>query len=84
MKRYTASELRARLSEVLDAAERGEDVVIERGGTRFALQVHHRSRPTRARRVPLFEIVDSAEAEGRWTWAWSARGLTFKRRARER
>jgi antitoxin (DNA-binding transcriptional repressor) of toxin-antitoxin stability system len=84
MKRYTASGLRARLSEVLDAAERGEEVLIERRGTRFALHAHRPGRAVRTHRVPLFDIVDPAVADGRWTWAWSARGLTFKRRNKQR
>lgn len=84
MKRYSSSELRSRLAEVLDAAERGESVVIERRGKRFALRAERGRRRTPPSRGPLVDIVDPAVAEGQWTWALSPAGLTFKRRSRKR
>ena len=76
-----SSELRRRLAEVLDAAERGEAVVIERRGTRFVLQAERVQPRTRgARRRPFIEVLDPAIADGRWTWSWSSRGLTFSGR----
>jgi prevent-host-death family protein len=39
MKRYSASQARARLAEVLDAAQRGMPVVIERRGVRYVVRV---------------------------------------------
>jgi antitoxin (DNA-binding transcriptional repressor) of toxin-antitoxin stability system len=84
VKRYTSSELRVRLAEVLDAAERGEPVVIERRSTRFVLRAEPvRPRIRRARR-PFIEIVDPAVADGQWTWGWSSGGLTFRARPRRR
>jgi antitoxin (DNA-binding transcriptional repressor) of toxin-antitoxin stability system len=84
VKRYTSSELRSRLAEMLDAAEGGEPVVIERRGTRFVL----RAEPVRPRarrwRRPLIEILDPAVADGQWTWGWSSNGLTFNGRSRRR
>jgi antitoxin (DNA-binding transcriptional repressor) of toxin-antitoxin stability system len=80
VKRYTSSQLRSRLSEVLDAAERGESVVVERRGARFRL-IADRGSAAIARpkpRRPLFEIVDPAVAAGQWTWNWSPRGLRFR------
>jgi antitoxin (DNA-binding transcriptional repressor) of toxin-antitoxin stability system len=82
MKRYTAAEARARLSDVLDAAERGEAVVVERRGTRFSIRAEKASdrRPTH-RRQPLFEWVDPAIEAGQWTWDYvPGRGLTFTSR----
>ena len=74
MKRYTAAEARARLSDVLNDAEAGAAVVIERRGVRFRLarelQTPKRVKPKRA---PLFDILDPAVERGQWTWT-SARG----------
>ncbi len=78
MRRYTASALRSRLSEVLDAAERGEAVIVERRGTRFSLRAERAGDARRRSRPPLFEILDPAVAGGQWTWTWSPRGLRFK------
>jgi antitoxin (DNA-binding transcriptional repressor) of toxin-antitoxin stability system len=84
MKRYTSSQLRSRLSEVLDAAERGEAVIVERRGTRFTLRAEgaHGARPRRRR--SLIEWMDPAVAAGQWTWASSPRGLKFKSRLKKR
>ena len=65
MKRYTSSQVRERLSDVLDAAERGEEVVIERRGARFFLRVEGSDRPAARRRGrPAIEILDPAVAKG--------------------
>ena len=80
MKRYTSSQLRSRLSEILDAVERGEPVIVERRGTRFRL-IADRDRDAGAKAKPnrpLFEIIDPAVAAGQWTWDWSPRGLRFR------
>jgi len=37
MKRYTTAQARKQFAELLDAAERGQDVVIERRGVLFVL-----------------------------------------------
>lgn len=82
VKRYTSSQVRQRLATVLDAAERGEHVVIERRGIRFALRAERPARPTRERRRPVIEIVDPAVAAGVWTWTWQPTGLSFTSRRR--
>ena len=82
MKRYTSSQVRERLSSVLDAAERGEPVVIERRGVRFALRAEGVARPTRRPRRPVIDILDPAVAEGAWTWTWRSGGLAFTKRPR--
>ena len=83
MKRYTSSQVRERLSDVLDAAERGEEVVIERRGARFFLRVEGSDRPAARRRGrPAIEILDPAVAKGEWTWAWKPTGLAFTKRPR--
>jgi len=77
MKRYTAGQARQRFSELLDAAERGQPIVVERRGVRFVVQAQ-RARSGRARRRrSLIEYLDPAVAAGEWTWKWSAGGLRF-------
>jgi hypothetical protein len=78
MKRYTAAIARQQFSHVLDAAERGEAVVIERRGVRFRVQTEERSASKRAPApAPLIEFVDPAVATGQWTWDWGPEGLRF-------
>jgi antitoxin (DNA-binding transcriptional repressor) of toxin-antitoxin stability system len=84
MRRYTAAQARQRFAELLDAAERGDAVVVERRGIRFRLRAE-RGRPRRAgRRTPLIEHVDPAVARGDWTWRGDADGLRFVPRPRRR
>ena len=78
MKRYTTSELRARLSEVFDAAERGEPIVVERRGARFRIEVERANEKPADRRRSLIAWMDPAVAEGRWTWTGSPGRLRFK------
>ena len=84
MKRYTTAEARKRFAKLLDAAERGHPVVIERRGVRFSVQAqpHHATRSSR--RKSIIEHLDPAVAAGQWTWAWNADGLQFKARRRAR
>jgi len=84
MKRYTTAQARKQFAELLDAAERGQDVVIERRGVLFVLHAgpSRRSRPRR--RVPLIEWVDPVIMEGQWTWRWDRKGLRFAPRGRRR
>lgn len=74
-KRYNISQIRMRLAEALDSAERGESVIVERRGVRFTIAAA-RIEPRRPRR-PLIEICDPDVAAGRWTWAEGPGGLTF-------
>jgi antitoxin (DNA-binding transcriptional repressor) of toxin-antitoxin stability system len=75
MKRYTVAQARMRIAEVLDSAERGESVVIERQGIRFQVLA---SKPKPARkRAALLEILDPSVAAGNWTWTEGPGGWTF-------
>lgn len=76
MKRYSASQARQHLSDLLDAAERGEAVVIERGERRFVVKTERRARP---KKVPpsRVEWMDPAVEAGQWTWQTGPRGLEF-------
>jgi hypothetical protein len=82
MKGFTVAEARARFSDLLDQAERGETVVIERHGVRFSLKPDVPERPGRS--APFFEWVDPAVLSGEWTWTSAKKGLTFRpRRSRK-
>jgi antitoxin (DNA-binding transcriptional repressor) of toxin-antitoxin stability system len=77
MQRFTVSEARARFGDVLDAAEQGREVVIERRGVRFLVQAE--TRPARAtKRASLIEHLDPAVEAGDWTWEHRGDGLRFK------
>lgn len=83
MKHMKVAEARARFGEVLDQAENGAEVVIERRGVRFRVTAEA---PPIARRTPpiLFEAVDQAVLDGQWTWQAGASGLTFSPRRKRR
>jgi antitoxin (DNA-binding transcriptional repressor) of toxin-antitoxin stability system len=82
MKRYTSSQVRERLADVLDAAERGEEVVVERRGVRYVIRAERARRSARNARQPMIEILDPAVAAGAWTWTLKSAGLTFSSRRR--
>jgi prevent-host-death family protein len=74
VKRYSAANARQHLSDVLDEAEAGEAVVIERRGVRFTVVAQLRKKkPLRHRR--LFDWVDPLILSGNWTWAWTPEGV---------
>ena len=79
MKHMKVAEARARFGEVLDDAEKGAEVVIERRGVRFRVIAEG---PRRARSVApaLFEAVDPGVLDGQWTWQAGPSGLTFSAR----
>jgi antitoxin (DNA-binding transcriptional repressor) of toxin-antitoxin stability system len=79
MKRYTAAKARAHLASLLDAAEGGEVVAIERRGVRFTLRSEKRPRKA-AKRAARLEVVDRRVLVGEWTWSSGARGLRFRRK----
>jgi prevent-host-death family protein len=83
MKRFTAATAKRRFSLLLDAAERGESVIIERRGVRFRVQPERQTTSKNARRKPVIEIVDPAIAKGVWQWQWRADGLRFSKNVRE-
>ena len=82
MKRFTAAQARQHLSALLDAAERGERVVIERGVVRFGVTAERRV--GRRRHQPRVSFVDPAVEAGEWTWGWARGGLGFVPRRRPR
>ena len=78
MKRYTAAKARQQFSLLLDTAERGESVVIERRGVRFRIRAERQSAlKALPSRPPLIEFVDPAVTAGRWSWDWEPEGLRF-------
>lgn len=81
MKHYKVSEARARFGDLLDEAERGDAVVIERHGVRFTLSAEAQAaRP--AAGGQLFASVDPDVLSGQWTWVPTTRGLRFRARRR--
>jgi hypothetical protein len=76
MKRFSAAQARQHLSALLDAAEKGERVVIERRGVRFGVRAEP-PRRSASRPPPVVEILDPAVVDGRWTWRLGRGGLVF-------
>lgn len=83
MKRYSTAKARAELSTLLDAAEDGEVIVIERRGVRFSLRSEGEKKPRRKRRSRI-EHVDPLILEGEWTWSMGAGGVRLRRKTRRR
>ena len=81
MKGFQVAEARARFGEILDEAERGVPVFIERRGVRFRILAEPAVPATRSEGNP-FEYVDPSVADGQWTWKGGPRGLTFSRKKR--
>ena len=80
---YSVSRARAHLADLLDAAEKGERVVIERRGVRHALTVEEPvAKWTSAR--PRLEIVDEDVEAGTWGWTWQEGGVRFRGTRRKR
>lgn len=77
MKRYTVSQARMRISEVLDSAERGEAVFIDRQGVRFEVTLAKSKGKATKKRTPVLKILDRAVEAGDWTWSHGPDGLTF-------
>jgi antitoxin (DNA-binding transcriptional repressor) of toxin-antitoxin stability system len=78
------AEARARFGEILDAAEKGQPVVIERRGVRFRLVAEPAERAG-TRDAAMFDFVDPAVLTGQWTWrANVARGMQFAPRRKRR
>jgi hypothetical protein len=78
-RRRHAATARQHFSGLLDAAERGDRVVIERRGVQFELGVR-RPPPARARRTSLVEAMDCAVERGAWTWRADGNALVFEAR----
>ena len=82
-RRYTVATARARLADVLDEAERGRPVTIERRGVRFDVVARHPAARAHARRS-VIEYVDPTILDGTWTWAFGRTGLKLETRRRKR
>jgi len=83
MKRFTTATAKQRFSLLLDAAERGESVIIERRGVRFRVQPERQATSKKTRRKPIIEIIDPAVAKGVWQWEWKPDELRFSKNIRE-
>ncbi len=76
MPRYTATDARRQLFNLLDAAEQGQEIILERRGKRFKLILE----PQKAQnnKNPVVFMDESLEL-GEWTWANDSEGqLEFK------
>jgi hypothetical protein len=82
MKGFTVAEARARFGDLLDQAEQGESVLIERRGVRYVLKAEASQPPPPSGK--FFEWLDPAVEAGEWTWDLARSGARFKaRRARK-
>jgi antitoxin (DNA-binding transcriptional repressor) of toxin-antitoxin stability system len=77
MKRYGVAQARIHFSHLLDAAEAGDAVVIERRGTRFRLKPERRAKQRTTPPRSIIEYIDPAVMKGQWTWEWDTGGLRF-------
>lgn len=80
MKRYSVADARERLADVLDSAERGTPVVIERRGVRYILRAEPVAPRSRRRRRSVIETVDDAVELGQWQWRGTSTGVRFDTR----
>ena len=80
MKGFTVAEARARFGDLLDEAEQGKAVIIERHGVRFVLRAEPAAQV--ARWTPVLEWIDPAVESGEWSWSVSSKGTRFKPRRR--
>ncbi|HEX6972896.1 MAG TPA: type II toxin-antitoxin system prevent-host-death family antitoxin [Vicinamibacterales bacterium] len=83
MKAMKVAEARARFGELLDAAEQGHEVVIERKGVWFRLLAES-TEGAASPKTALFDFVDSAVMNGQWTWKPGKTGLAFAARRKKR
>jgi hypothetical protein len=83
LKRFSAAQARQQFSEVLDCAEKGEAVVVERRGVRFRLHLEKANRRSE-HRAPVVELLDPAVVSGNWTWKWGPKAVRFSARKKRR
>lgn len=84
MKGFRVAEARAQFGDLLDQAEQGEPVYIERRGVRFRLSVEPSEQAPAGQRGAFFTAVDPDVMSGEWTWTSGRKGLAFKPRRRGR
>ena len=78
MKGFTVGEARARFGDLLDQAEQGDAVVIERHGVRFVLRAEPATVTFPAGK--FFDWLDPAVEAGEWSWDLAKTGLKFNAR----
>jgi hypothetical protein len=79
MKGYRVAEARARFGELLDEAEEGETIFIERHGVRFTLRAEGSpSKGSKKKPVNTIKWAHPAVEAGQWTWEYGPKGLVFK------
>ena len=83
MKHLKVAEARARFGEILDEAEKGATVIIERRDVRFRL-VAEPQRPSDGSKAALFDFVDPAVMTGQWSWKTGSKGVAFAPRRKRR
>ena len=80
MVRFTVTEARKQLFRLLDSAEKGEEVILERKGTRFRLILDPGPKSGDCS-VALLDVTDEDVLSGEWTWTSGAEGqLQFQAR----
>jgi antitoxin (DNA-binding transcriptional repressor) of toxin-antitoxin stability system len=79
MKKYSVSMVRERLSEALDAADRGQPVLIERRGVTYELSVRQ-APPRRKKATRQIDILDRSIVDGNWNWEWDKGDLQLRTR----
>ena len=85
MKRFTVAEARARFGDMLDEADEGETVIIERRGVQYTVKTLPARAKKTTRNTRYFDWVDPAVMDGQWTWTLTKKGLRFTpRRPRKR
>jgi prevent-host-death family protein len=83
MTHMKVAEARARFGEILDEAEKGTPIIIERRGVLFRVVAEADDAAPAATRA-LFDFVDPSVMSGQWTWKAGAKGLAFSRRRKRR
>ena len=83
MKYLKVAEARAQFGDILDLAEAGDPVVIERRGVRFRVVVDA-APATAAPAAAGFAFVDDAVLGGEWSWQPARHGVRFKARRKAR
>jgi hypothetical protein len=76
MKGYRVSEARARFGELLDEAEAGDVVFIQRHGVTFSLRAEDAA-SKRSEPVSTITWAHPAVEAGQWTWEEGPHGLEF-------
>ncbi|HXG88937.1 MAG TPA: type II toxin-antitoxin system prevent-host-death family antitoxin [Vicinamibacterales bacterium] len=74
---FRVAEARAQFGQLLDRAEQGDPVFIERHGVRFVLRAEP-AEPTPSADRPFFSRVHAGILGGEWTWDHGPRGLRLR------